>query len=179
MKVINKTNYNTRTLRSVMCSVHGDFPKRLPTWKHLEVTVVYSRSGMSGYASYDGYRMRLRVPKKKVSLLWFAKLFHHEILHSYGLKHKDFQGNIGREMWKDAEKYQWVVNKHGLQEMLEEVEPVKPKPDLREEKVRRLMERRKAWATKARRAETALKKIDRSLRYYQKQGLEVPQFSVL
>jgi hypothetical protein len=204
MRIINKTHYDTRTLRSIFCAVHSDMATKLDTWQHLYVTVVYSRrvarhtwneddrkidkhyesggpTNMSGHASYNGYRMKLCIPRTQVNTLWLAKLFHHEILHNYGKRHREYPQHLGRAMWKTgAEGYRWIIEKHGIPELMDEPpEPPKPAKATKEEKqadaVRKLLERRKAWVTKARRAATALAKIDQSLRYYQRQGIEVPE----
>jgi len=203
VRVENKTNYSTRALRSIFCSVHGDLPRKLPTWRRLTVTIVYAKrmekwfvekedggkelvpmahgpTHMTGSASYNGRHMTLRLPRERVDLLWVAKLFHHEILHNFGTRHPDYPAHLGRNFWKtDAEGYRWVIEKHGFEQYLDEVVPEsKAKPTIdekRDERVQRLLQRRKAWVTKLRRAETALKKIDQSLRYYDKQGVEVPE----
>jgi hypothetical protein len=135
---------------------------------------------MTGCASYNGYNMTLRLPRERVDLLWVAKLFHHEVLHNYGTRHPDYPAHLGRNFWKtDAEPYRWVLEKHGFDQYLEEVKPEpKAKPTAEEKraaKVRNLLARRKAWVTKLRRAETALKKIDQSLKYHERQGAEVPE----
>jgi hypothetical protein len=207
MRVINKTRYDTRTLRSIFCAVHGDMARKLDTWQHLCVTIVYSRrrrrhrfneetqkiehyldsggpTNMNGNAAYSGYRMRLRVPRTQVNTLWLAKLFHHEILHNYGKRHSEYPTHLDRKFWATgAEGYRWIIAKHEIPELMDEPpeEPkVKAKPTKEEkqsEAVTRLIARRKAWVTKAKRAATALAKIDKSLRYYQGQGIEVPELA--
>jgi hypothetical protein len=203
MRVNNKTRYGTRKLRSIFCAVHSDIATPLDTWRHLTVTVVYSRRrrrhrwndederiesylddggprNMSGHASLDGYSMTLCVPRTHLQSLWLAKLFHHELLHSYGKRHPEYPKSLGSDFWRgDAENYRWILDKHELPELLDEKpeEPPAPKPTKEAKQlaaVQRLIARRKAWVTKARRAATALAKIDKSLRYYQREGIEVP-----
>lgn len=48
--------------------------------------------------------------------------------------------------------------------------PAKPKPDIREVRYGRLLQRRKEWKTRAKRAANTLKKLDRQIRYYERQA---------
>lgn len=62
--------------------------------------------------------------------------------------------------------------------VLREIAPVKETvstADLRAERVARLVERRTAWVSKLQRAENALKKIDASLKRYEKLGVSMPE----
>lgn len=110
MKLINKTAYDTRTLRKLMTMAHNRLAKtwgrRLHSWKQLKVVVEYTRgrgfSYVSGRASYSGFHMALRLPAPRKAplpprslpasdVLW---LMTHELYHSYGYHHKDFPPHI-------------------------------------------------------------------------------------
>lgn len=63
MKITNKTCYDSRTIRSAICTVHDRLAKtegRLPQWKRVRVEVVYARTRtVHGCAVVGGTYMQL------------------------------------------------------------------------------------------------------------------------
>jgi len=189
MKLINKTRYDPRTLRSVVAYVHDEIATsegRLNSWDHLEVRVAYSKRpsrltpeehqlrGYSGQAEIGrrsgqhGRRVLLRLPHARANTPRLAVIAHHELLHSYGYGHGP--GLPGKWSQEDAVRF-WPVSLL-VGEFIEERAP-KPKPrpakvDLQEARYLRVLRRQKRWATKAKRARTALAEIAKQRRYYEK-----------
>lgn len=124
--------------------------------------------GGSGRAAYSGRRLRLTLHGGDlVSLLWLAR---HEVWHLFGARHEHFPDSLMRET---ASSRVAVALLFGVTEGAT-LPPTEPKPvpsveDRASAKLMRLTEREKAWRTKLKRAETALAKIRRSKRYYEKQ----------
>ncbi len=195
MKIDNRTDYPTRRLRSLLCAVHNAQGKKLPTWGRLVVEIGYRRRGdrpYTGHAHLNGYFCRLTVPrptidvradhpqydrikeKEGLAVAKFCALWDHEILHLYGVRHRDFSSS--RMHCKVTDRIRAMIPDGFPDRLAGELPKAKPKPTLEEKqraKVDRLLARRKAWIAKAKRALTALEKIDRSLAYYARQGLEV------
>lgn len=72
MKIVeNKTHYDTRALRRLICEVHRRFAKhegRLKAWKWLRVHVGYAKhDNLSGKANYAGTWMQLLLPPNKLA----------------------------------------------------------------------------------------------------------------
>ncbi len=173
MKLDNQTDYPTRVLRSIMCAVHSAEPRgRLRTWDRLTVKVVYSRGRHTGYAFYHGLSARLRVPKDGMNVAKFAALWRHELWHLYGIPHADYPPNVMHCKVACVDHVD-LGRFGGLLDAVPPPPPPKPtKLELQELKVARLLARRAGWATKAKRADRALAKIDRSLGYYAREGIE-------
>lgn len=119
MRVINKTCYDTRLLRSVIVAVHNhekDKRGALRSWDRIRVTVTHSRSsgdaaeplfvvigddrlrrsgfGYTGRATLSGSRMTLCIPKRECRVADLIALVRHELWHSYGLRHRDFTPSV-------------------------------------------------------------------------------------
>jgi hypothetical protein len=161
MKVVNHTDYDTRTLRGIFAAVHANSGRKPhPRWKHVVVTVVYSRrGGVSGKAWYNGTGIHCRLSRGAVPARDVAALFLHELLHSLGYRHG--QGGlrscgIGNQLREVAAFIP--------ESTLEEVEMVKPKPtidDKRAAKLASIEARIAKWESKLRRAEKAIAKLKR------------------
>jgi hypothetical protein len=163
MKVVNHTNYDTRTLRGIFAAVHAKSGRKPhPRWKHVVVTVVYSRRGsISGKAWYNGTGIHCRLSRGTVSARDVAALFLHELLHSLGYHHG--QGGLrscglGNQLREVAAFIPETT--------LEEVKPAaKSKPtldDKRSAKLAAIQTRIAKWESKLRRAEKALAKLKRA-----------------
>lgn len=194
MKIkLNTTRYDTRLLRRIVCAVHNGLARtegRLPQWPGLSIEVrhgkrsYHDRSWAYGHYELTGRAwwqdISLRLPPGRVIVTDVAALVEHELLHCYGHGHDA----IGAHYWK-PEDWKGVPAQLGIDPVLEEAAEVKVvltdderaerRRAQQDERVRRLLARRKAWLTKARRAQTALAKIDRALDGYRRRGVEVPE----
>jgi hypothetical protein len=196
MKIDNRTEYDTRLIRTMLCLVHKhDTQGRLRTWKRLSVEIRYPRKGQGreGYAYYSGYNARLYVNSTGFDVERFLAVWRHELWHLHGIKHSDYPPDLrwartgGDWLHARMVELQGRLDAHPDAEYIEKhdawlVRPQKkveaPKPTKEQEqakKVERLLARRKAWLTKAKRATNALAKIDKSLAYYRREGLDVPE----
>jgi len=101
MKIIKNTSlYDTKKLKSLFCFIHNLLAKdegRLPQWATLTIEIKKHKhsKGYSGWAYLgkvygDGADMCLRMGKD-LSLNGLAQLFAHELMHSYGYDHQQFQ----------------------------------------------------------------------------------------
>jgi hypothetical protein len=185
MKLINKTKYDTRTVRSILAAVHvagaavrvgnrnARHDGKLRTWKSLTITLTYNSTHWgrqySGYAYFHGHESTLRVPKGKLDVEKFAALWQHELAHLYGIRHKDMGPAIMRcktgEWTKPfVARFGQHLEEEGLHEApkapeVEATERKSAKLDELQKKLARIDAREKAWATKAKRAANALKKV--------------------
>lgn len=170
MKVVNDTRFDTRELRRILCAVHRDESRKrgkMHRWRDLAVTVSYAKRGNRGYtghAYFSGWRAHLSIPRGTANRAEVAALWHHELLHLYGLRHRDFSPAALR-----CDTAPFVAAFPG--DLVEAEKAPKSKEDPRAKRIAALVERRRRWETKAKRAATALKKIDASLRRYARLGL--------
>ncbi len=168
MKLVNETRYDTRVLRALLTQVHNREAKirgRLRTWAHvLTIRIVYERRGFyTGRASYDGSRCLLRIPRGSFEAVSFAAIWRHELWHLYGIGHRDYTeaamacATSWVEGWVEPATFSEIVKT-----------TVKPSLDERRAaKTISLAERLARWESKKRRAERAIAKIQKSLRYYE------------
>jgi hypothetical protein len=188
MKVINKTNYDKKTMHRVFVAVHKRVDESIGIvhshshsfCKFIYVEVKYIRDGY-GYSGQAGASwVTLRLPRKEVSIAKLAWLFDHEVRHCYGYDHQDYPKHM-LHMESDekvAKTHGWVIEDLSIPDKIEEQEPVKPTKEevlaaKRAAKVSRLLEQREAWLTKQKRANNKLKKINTSLKYYQGLGFDI------
>jgi len=190
MQITNKTNYDTRTMsrvfRVVFTSVAKSIGQHTPHFnrslrRSLCVEVKYVREGYGYTGSARSNWMILRLPRNELFIPMLAWLFDHEVRHNHGHDHgwKKFPKHMMHVDDEQAMKtHGWVLEKLSLtHHTITENEPEKkPKPTNEEkqaQKIARLLERRKAWLTKKKRADNAIKKINKSLKYYQRQGFDI------
>jgi len=175
MKMLNKTQYDTNALRSLLTEVHNLVSKtegRLKTWGGLRVKVVTGRNGrISGYAYLTGHFMRLRIPKPETHPKPhdIAYLMEHELMHCYGYKHS--QMGVCRRGWATAaERYKWAdeMFPQGIPVKTPKVRVTPDKADIQEKRYLRVVAQVKTWTTKLKRAQTAIKKLAVRRRYYEK-----------
>lgn len=162
MKVANETQYSTQDLRKFF--LQG--LKAMGAETNKVIRVVYSKRGAHwGYASYgdscfQGRSILMSVPKGKLDLLDFARVFEHEVSHNLGLRHKEMSEEVRRCV-------QEVTWHEGLQVRWEERAP-KPKLDhvaRREEKARRMAVK---WERKLGIARRMYRKWSAKVRYYER-----------
>lgn len=169
MRVNNKTDWDTRDLRRVFTAVLQENRKHEgPFARTLNITVVPARYGgyYSGYAYFNTGSMRLRLPRPKhgaLDVFKLAHLFEHELAHCRGYRHK---GMCTLNDWRHAKPESYP----GLIGMTVRATPpkVRPKVDHRQRRYARTLAKIKSWKTKAKRAATALKKLERQRRYYER-----------
>ena len=199
MKVVNKSGYDTRELRKIFHQVVRDLLKKRPSWAkdwkrygadytvkvgnrrkddfisghaYVGLEQIYEQAKRGGWVR--SHNLYLSSPAD-VSVAKLAATFEHELYHSFGVgDHRDFPPSV---MDCNPEPFAHYPELLSLPERLSYVAKVqKPKPTKEEtqrKRVEKLLQQRKPWVTKARRAETAIKKIDASLKRYEKQGHDV------
>jgi len=172
------------------------FQARIPQWKRLQVLVSHSRPGDAGYdraarlyealgqpalvadvrakqavrrrrhvsgcAYIQGSWANLRLPSKEVDAHRVAAVWVHELWHIAGSDHAGFPESVMR---CHLEPFHWVAEQFGA--VLTEATP-KPKPvrDLVAERRIRIEKRLAGWESRLKRAEKAVSKLNRQLRYY-------------
>jgi hypothetical protein len=196
MKLDNRTKYDTRTLRRILIAVFreqsGVFQARIPQWDRLQVRISYARPGVplymvgalrekglsdaadaiaarrarhvTGCAYVRGRWTELRVPSGVVALDRLAAVWIHELWHIAGSHHEGFPESVMR---CHTAPFAWVVEQFGA--TLAEAAPkpkLKPVRDLVAERRTRLETRLAGWESRLRRAEKAVSKLNRQLRYY-------------
>ena len=180
MKIDNQTRYSTRKLRTILCAVHRTMFPRHHHWQRVRVTIAYSRKGdglYSGHAWCPGTRSHLSVPCGELDVASLVAVWRHELLHLLGVTHGDMNDS---QLWSrtECDFVRGVMAGLGFERLGEEPRAATPpKPTLEEKRaseVERLLSRRTAWIVKARRAATALGKIDARLRRLSR-DVEVPE----
>lgn len=175
MQIKNKTHWRTDQLKafaSKVAAVELDAGQR----KKLTIECVHSRSrGISGCAWRRASLIRIRIPRQleRVNKPALAMVLAHEMAHVRGLpggrsselamRSSDVYGYRG----KYKEHYAWA------NELPLEQKPPKLKPKIdaatrARDKRERIEQLIRQWETKRKRAETAIKKYRRHLRYYDK-----------
>jgi hypothetical protein len=126
--------------------------------------------------------MHLSVPRN-VPVSYVAGVFEHELYHAFGVRgHADMPSVVNDCAKTHGERWGHVARLLGLPERLSYVakatKPKATKGELQLGRVEKLLGREKAWVTKQRRADTALKKIRKSLKHYEREGHSVEELRV-
>lgn len=161
IEIVNKTKHSTKSLRAIFTLVHADFLKLHAHPKRLRVYVGRARHHVHGFAYLNSGAIDLFLPSKP-DLQTVAWVFYHELLHCDGLEHKDMPDR--KLSHKDFSYVDHLT-----------IEPEQPKRKLSktvDTKITALKARRRRWLTKMIRAHRAIRKIDRSLKYYAKKGAQ-------
>lgn len=136
MRINNKTKWNTRQLRSLLCEALRRNEKvegKLDSWKrkHLTVDCVPARNKRwcSGRAVLNGTWMKIRIPSvpfdnQQKEIAW---VFIHELYHNRGHHHSNIGQMRHRPNWNEPQpEWDWAMS-YPLNLML----PVaKPKKDV-------------------------------------------------
>ncbi len=155
MKLINKTNYDTRYLRSlfIKCEKHEG-----TNHKFREVEVLKSKRGrIHGKAWYNSYHINMYLPRDAKSRS-IAQIYIHEVGHNLSLRHRDMTP-IHRidVLWLPDE----VVP-------LKKPKASKPKPNIVEIRAKHAQKKLDKWQKKLNRAKILVNKYRKRVRYYEK-----------
>jgi hypothetical protein len=162
----NRTKYQTRDLRALVVRAYKVAtecagPGRTATFeaRNPKIRVRFARSnwrgeqGSTGHGYYHLGRSHVGLGDS-VNPRIAAKVIAHEFGHNLGLRHPDMAG--GPLMNMDSPKFDFATKLP-----LREVAP-KAKPSTREKRARehlRVIQRLRAWESKRKRAETAIRKL--------------------
>jgi len=168
MKIENRTHWDTAHLTAFIKRVAAEEldPARR---KALKVNFQYNRQtdngSCSGRASCPGHHAIIMLPRKTVDRIDLAHVIAHELAHTRGMEHRQMTNNptynrVGN--WREI--YAWA---EGLS--LDRKQPkVKPRVGVQALRYNRVLASEKAWTTKLKRAQTALAKLRKKRRYYEK-----------
>ena len=155
MKVINKTNYDTRYLRSlfIKCERHeGTNPK------YREVTVYESkRRRVHGRAWIRSRYIDMYLPAE-ANIRSIARVYIHEVGHNLGLRHSQMIDiNLIDTLWLPDET---VPHKP--------IKTQKPKLNIVEIRATKAQKKLDEWNKKLSRAKIYVKKYQKKVKYYEK-----------
>ena len=174
MRVVNKTHYDTASLKKLFFACSKEARVGSHVRKRANIHVEYSKkrwtgtAGHSGRASLYGGWAVVRLPKnpEEVKLRHFAWVVCHELLHNKGKSHNGMNGSYFR-FWarydKNPERMAWVDN---FTLLLKEVK-VKSKEDLRIKRFERVSQLIVDKEKQLKRLTNQLKKLRRKEKYYQ------------
>lgn len=172
----NRTEYRSDDILRIANAVMLGYHKAHATPETLRLKCIYRRirdGFCGGYAYYNDNLVILKLSKDvdKVyerkegddQAMNIARTILHELAHCRGLRHGDMRINGGHDSKFDVEYVRGFPVR-----MKAETKPAPAPTD--QDKVAKLQARRKRWTAKVKRAETAIKKIDRALRYYERKA---------
>lgn len=171
MKLRNETAYPTRTLRAIVTECHRRHARtegRLRTWGLLTVTVGYTRTrDHGGRASLGGTWALILLPRGGVDAAAAARIVDHELLHSYGYRHKAMACSAPRIYHSPEylERFAWARLFWG-DVILEAVREAKPRRPVREVRRERIAARLGTWERRLKRAQRMVAKLRQKARYY-------------
>lgn len=166
MRITNKTHWRTDQLKAIIQRV-ADAELDTNDRKRLRVEAVYKKSNWRrcGLGAINGLWIRLYLNRDSVDRIQLAHTIAHEFAHNRGWRHRQMAGTLRysyAEGWR--EYYAWAESLP-----LEEKEvKAKAKPDIQLVRYQRVLDAKKRWLTKAKRAATALKKLRAQERYYER-----------
>lgn len=181
MKLVNRTHWRTADLRRIAARVvREEFPKDRfgDRAKKIQVHVGYNRQGAngscSGYAHYHANWCTVNVSSVRVDSVDFAHVVAHELGHCKGLRHGHMPPHMESTTWGRRSGYMrahfaWA----GSIEVRRQPEKrkVRPAVDAKLSHARRMFAKA---STRAKRAQTVLKKWQRKVRYYERQVVALP-----
>jgi hypothetical protein len=175
IRIENRTRYRTGHLRAFVVRARAQVfgAEKKP----LRVTFVKSRRYIHGRASVGGSWSKIWLPPLRAEVAainrgldWFrlqlAQILVHELAHNAGAKGERWMRRGTAYGWGPG----WQENVPWAKELPLELaaEPAKPKPASLDNKRAAIVARIERWESKAKRAGNALKKLRRSLAYYDK-----------
>lgn len=168
----NHTKYYSRDLKRLLTLTVNEYKRTRFNFKFPTVRVkcIYRKTKDSfcgGYAYYNHNVVVLKLPKIKSGYYKgesfeqnIARTFMHECDHCRGMKHGEMPDDKKRDVsFVPAD----IVIK-------EKEEPKKVKKTV-DDKVNALLARKEKWEAKLKRCQNALKKINTSIKYYEKKQL--------
>ena len=170
MKIIKNTSgYDSRKLQSLFSAIHNEIAKdegRLKHWKKLKVQIQAKSYGYSGRAYLGkvygkGWDMFLSV-SNDLTFNEIAQLFAHELYHSYGFHHHQFQRH------PLDEKQMARLEKKFKIEDLHKVEKPKVKVDYVRLRYENAQNKLSEWESKQKRTNNLVKKWKKKVAYYEK-----------
>ena len=170
----NRTSYRTDDLLRIANAVMREYHKTYTTPETLRLTCIYRRI-RDGFCGGEGWyysnRVTLKLSKDvdKVKsrgesddqAMNIARTILHELAHCRGLRHGDM-GEGGRDDHRYNVEY---VREFPVREKAQP--KAKPAPSI-EDKLERLEARRKKVEARIKRAQNALRKVLKSIQYYQR-----------
>ena len=175
MRVLNKTNLNTKLLKAFIRAVGINEQLSLADINKLQVRVIYRKRSNSwkddyatGYAYYNSSHMCLKVVRgvmpDKVAL---AKTTAHELAHTQGVHHRAMRNSIYG--WKQGWREHWAwADKLSLTMNATEEEKKPDKGQVLSSKLSHCEKMVVLWERKVRLARTKQKKWEQKLGYYQR-----------
>ncbi len=187
MKIIKNTSgRSTKAMRSLICKVHAHIrtleKRPAPNWGRLRVKIAgREENHTSGRAYLNGHGydwdVFLTLPRPvKLGTAWysakdkgkpnyysaraFCRLVYHELMHTYGYNHHQYNGISGAELEK------LVPENYDLP--AQPAPAVKEKPAAWQKRYQQALAAEKRWASKEKRAAKALKKARQKIRYYER-----------
>ena len=172
MKIIKNTSCcDSKKLQQLFCFIHSLIVKtegRLKQWKRLKVQIRNTTKRDSGCAYVgevwgEGWDMFLSLNKDR-NLKSISDLFAHELMHSYGYRHKDM---LCVETPLVKEQHQKIQDKFGNVNFTKIVKP-KVKIDYVSLRKTRAEQNLTKWLSKYNFAKNKVKKYQRQVKYYNK-----------
>lgn len=163
LNIINHTSYKTSDLRAVLKRTHRKFYNTHGKLSYVNVVVKPGRnSGVSGYAWYHQHDVVLKISNKyEPDVACVARVAYHEMLHCIGWKHEDM-----------ADRHQYALDVSFVEGMcISKVVKEKKSAPTVIDNISKLESRKKTWLSKLKRAENAIKKIDKKIKYYKNKAL--------
>lgn len=187
MKIIKNTSgRSTKAMRSLICKTHAHLrtleKRPAPNWGRLRVKVAGREENYtSGRAFYHGHGydwdMFLTLPRPiTLGTAWYSKdekgkpnhysarqfcrLVYHELMHTYGYRHKQYNGIRQTDLEKlIPEDYELPA---------QPAPAIKVKPPAWQRRYSQALAAEKRWLAKEKRATKALKKARQKIRYYER-----------
>ena len=172
MKIIKNTScYDSKKLQQLFCFIHSLIAKkegRLKQWKTLKVQIRNTNWGCTGRAYIgqvwgEGWDMFLSLNKDR-DLKTISDLFAHELMHSYGYRHKDMIC-VTTPLVKD--QHQKIQDKFGNVNFTK-IDKPKVKIDYVSLRKIRAEQKLTKWLSKYNFAKNKVKKYQRQVKYYNK-----------
>ena len=168
MKVINKTNYDTRYLRSlfIKCEKHEG-----TNHKYREVEVLNKKGGgVSGKAWLSSRYVNMYLPSHNrgmgnANTHSVAQVYIHEVGHNLGLRHKDMASVSSIDV-------SWLPNESIP---LKKSKATKPKPNIIEVRANHAQKKLDEHLRKLKREKNLVKKYQRKVKYYEKKMAASPK----
>jgi len=171
MKIIKNTScYDSKKLQQLFCFIHSLIAKtegRLKHWKTLKVQIRNTNLKCSGRAYIgqvwgDGWDMFLSLNKEH-DLKRISDLFSHELMHSYGFRHKDMLSHYPLT----EEQHNKINNRFKDIDLLKQIKSkvVIDYVSLRKNKAEKKLAK---WLSKYKFAKNKVKKYQRQVKYYNK-----------